>query len=68
MDGMDEGGDDGARVGEEFSELGGKVAGSKSLSGTGVLSTGRRVIRRIKRRRIALCKVEFMRHQVHSST
>jgi hypothetical protein len=35
VEGIDEGREDGARVGDELSELGGRVAGSKSRSGTG---------------------------------
>ncbi len=62
VDGIDEGGEEGARVGEELSEPGGKTAGSKSRSGTGVLRTGRRVIRRIKRRRMALLGCELTGH------
>lgn len=54
VDGIEEGGEDGARVGEVSAEPGGSVAGSKSRSGTGVLSTGRRVMRSISSRRTAL--------------
>lgn len=54
MDGAEEGGEDGASVGEEVSEASGNAEGSKSRSGRGDVSTGRRVTRSISRRRTAL--------------
>ena len=51
--GGDNAGEEGARVGED-ALLGGMEAGSRSLSGIGDDSTGRRVMRNSTRRRIAL--------------
>jgi hypothetical protein len=52
--GGDNAGEEGARVGEEALLGGGMEAGSRSLSGIGDDSTGRRVMRNNTRRRIAL--------------
>ena len=52
--GGDMGGEEGARVGDEEFEGGGREAMSKSLSGTGGPTNGRLVIRRRAKRKIAL--------------
>ena len=57
VDGSELGGEDGASVGEvATSELSdeGSWAGSKSRSGMGGESSGRRVMRRMSKRRVAL--------------
>lgn len=55
---MDDGGEDGAKVGEEVSDAGGRSDGSKSRSGIGGESNGRRVIRNRSIRSSAL-KTEY---------
>ena len=52
--GGDDGGEEGARVGDEELEGGGSDAMSNSLSGTGGPTKGRLVIRKIEKRKIAL--------------
>jgi hypothetical protein len=54
--GGDWAGEEGARVGEDVVEDGGRVAGSNSRSGIGGLTSGLCVIRRRRKRRIALRK------------
>ena len=56
VDGIEEGGDEGAKVGEDVSDCddGGNIDGSKSRSGIGGDRSGRLVILTIRRRNIAL--------------
>lgn len=54
VDGIDEGGEDAARVGEDVSEPTGMFSGSNSRSGMGGEINGRRVIRNKTRRSNAL--------------
>ena len=54
VDGIEGGGDEGAKVGEDVSESSGSIDGSKSRSGIGGDKSGRRVIRRSTRRKAAL--------------
>ena len=56
--GGDNGGEDGASVGDEEFEGGGRDAMSKSLSGTGGPTKGRLVIRKSAKRKIALSNPE----------
>ena len=57
VDGIEGGGEDAARVGEDVSEPTGMFSGSNSRSGTIGEINGRRVIRSKRRRRRALAKV-----------
>ncbi len=54
VDGIDDGGEEAAKVGEDVTEPDGTFSGSNSRSGMGEETRGRRVIRNKARRRSAL--------------
>lgn len=54
VDGIDGGGEEGTRVGEDVSEPSGIMVGSMSRSGIGGARRGRRVIRKSRKRKAAL--------------
>ena len=62
VEGKEDGGDEGAKVGEEVSEPAGRFSGSNSRSGIGGDTNGRRVIRSRTIRRSALTHGLVMPH------